>query len=115
MNAAMRVGLIVIAPFFAVCALSEPSLPLSLSRCPTSIVATDFHDDAATQSEASVMVTARAVDAEKVEEWDAKGSPDFYGNEVVDAVARYKLDDEGSLYELHSPQTELPRLASPKG
>ena len=49
------------------------------------------------------------------EEWDAKGSPDFYGNEVSDAVARYKLDDAGSLYEVHSPQTELPRLASPQG
>jgi hypothetical protein len=51
--------------------------------------------------------------AGEVEEWDAKGSPDFYGNEVSDAVARFKLDDAGSLYEVHSPQTELPRLASP--
>jgi hypothetical protein len=39
---------------------------------------------------------------------------DLYGNVVSDAVAKYKLDETGSLYELHSPQTELPRLGSPK-
>jgi len=39
---------------------------------------------------------------------------DLYGNEVIDAVATYSLDPTGSLYERHSPQTELPRLASPK-
>jgi hypothetical protein len=43
------------------------------------------------------------------------GAPDFYGNEVSEAVAKYKLDGDGSLYEVHSPQTELPRLASPLG
>ena len=39
---------------------------------------------------------------------------DLYGNEVSDAIATYSLDPAGSLYELHSPQTELPRLGSPK-
>jgi len=39
---------------------------------------------------------------------------DLYGNEVNDAFATYSLDPAGSLYELHSPQTELPRLGSPK-
>lgn len=39
---------------------------------------------------------------------------DVYGNEVTAAVATYKVDAAGTLYELHSPQTELPRLASPK-
>jgi hypothetical protein len=45
---------------------------------------------------------------------DAAGAVDLYGNEVSDAIATYSLDPAGSLYELHSPQTELPRLASPK-
>ena len=45
---------------------------------------------------------------------EADGIVDLYGNEVSDAVARYTLDPAGSLYELHSPQTELPRLGSPK-
>src|SRR2546426_7129398 len=45
---------------------------------------------------------------------DAASAVDLYGNEVSDAIATYSLDPAGSLYELHSPQTELPRLASPK-
>jgi len=45
---------------------------------------------------------------------DATGAVDLYGNQVTDAVAKYKLDATGTLYELHSPQTELPRLPSPK-
>jgi hypothetical protein len=39
---------------------------------------------------------------------------DAYGNEVTNAVAEYTLDPAGSLYELHSPQVELPHLGSPK-
>lgn len=38
---------------------------------------------------------------------------DIYGNEVNDAVATYKLDATGSLYEEHSPTTEIPRLGVP--
>ncbi len=39
---------------------------------------------------------------------------DLYGNEVTDAVAKYRFDASGLLYELHSPQTEVPKLAPPK-
>jgi hypothetical protein len=45
---------------------------------------------------------------------DADGYTDLYGNEVTDAVATYTFDQTGSLYELHSPQTELLRLGIPK-
>ena len=45
---------------------------------------------------------------------DESGAVDLYGNEVTDAIATYSVDPAGSLYELHSPQTELPRLGSPK-
>jgi len=48
------------------------------------------------------------------EQGDADGPVDLLGNEVTDAVAKYKFDATGSLYETHSPQTELPRLSSPK-
>lgn len=41
-------------------------------------------------------------------------SMDLYGNEVTEAVAKYLLDSRGALYEEHSPQTEVPRLAGPK-
>jgi hypothetical protein len=43
-----------------------------------------------------------------------EGGVDLYGNQVSDAIAKYGLDSTGGLYELHSPQTELPRLKSPK-
>jgi hypothetical protein len=39
---------------------------------------------------------------------------DLYGNDVSPAVATYSLDAFGTPYEVHSPQTELPRLGSPK-
>jgi len=45
---------------------------------------------------------------------DVDGLIDLYGNGVSPAVATYSLDALGSLYEEHSPQTELPRLGSPK-
>jgi hypothetical protein len=44
----------------------------------------------------------------------ADGFMDLHGNEVTDAMATYTFDEAGSLYELHSPQTELPRLGIPK-
>jgi len=45
---------------------------------------------------------------------DCHGSNDFYGNDVTHAVATYSLDPSGTLYEEHSPGTEVPRLGSPK-
>jgi hypothetical protein len=45
---------------------------------------------------------------------DAEGSVDLFGNDVTEAVARYRFDATGSLYEVHSPQTEIPKLAAPK-
>jgi hypothetical protein len=43
-----------------------------------------------------------------------ESSMDLYGNEVTEAVAKYLLDSKGAVYEEHSPQTEVPRLAAPK-
>lgn len=45
---------------------------------------------------------------------DVDDPVDLYGNEVTAAVAKYKLDESGALYELHSPQTELPQLTPPR-
>ena len=39
---------------------------------------------------------------------------DIRGNEIARPVARYRLDDRGSLYEVHSPETEVPRLKPPQ-
>ncbi len=45
---------------------------------------------------------------------DGQGEVDLFGNDVSDAVARYRFDAAGSLYEVHSPQTEIPKLGSPR-
>ncbi len=51
---------------------------------------------------------------EIIDPQDSEGTVDLYGNEVSDAVAKYRIGVTGSLYELHSPHTELPHLGSPK-
>jgi hypothetical protein len=112
MGAIERAGLTIMAAIFAGCALSAPSLS-SASDPPATTVASGFHDQALAPGETSHTPAVLANTAAAVQEWETKGSPDLYGNEVSDAVARFKLDDAGSLYEVHSPQTELPRLASP--
>lgn len=95
MKTAARVGLTVITTILGTCALSAPSRLSSSSSPRPAIVATGFHNHG------------------DVEGSGAKGAPDLYGNEVSDAVTRYRLDDEGGLYEVHSPQIELPSLGSP--
>jgi hypothetical protein len=46
---------------------------------------------------------------------DSRQEPamDLYGNEVSSAVATYTLDPSGTVYEEHSPQTEVPQLGVP--
>ena len=44
---------------------------------------------------------------------DAPQRLDLRGNEISRPVARYRVDGTGTLYEEHSPQTELPRLKQP--
>jgi hypothetical protein len=83
-------------------------------------VASGFHNQAPAPADTSVVRANNPAVAAHfpvvVEEWEATGLPDLHGNEVVyDAVATYELDEAGSLYEVHSPETELPRLASPVG
>jgi hypothetical protein len=43
----------------------------------------------------------------------AEGARDLFGNEVSDAIATYTRDRAGSVYEEHSPGTEVPRLKPP--
>jgi hypothetical protein len=99
-GAAERVVLTTIVAVTSVCALSAPS-PAS-SPCPVASTLANGYTPVVT-----IHNTAAA------EEMDAAGAADLYGNEVTDAVATFKLDDKGSLYEVHSPQTELPVLGSP--
>jgi hypothetical protein len=70
-----------------------------------------------TQTSSVVHASVLPPDDEAIAPWadqDEEGATDLYGNDVTDAIAKYKLDLDGSLYELHSPRTQLPRLGSPK-
>lgn len=44
---------------------------------------------------------------------DTSRRMDLRGNEIARPVARYRVDPRGTLYEVHSPQTEVPRLKAP--
>jgi hypothetical protein len=48
-----------------------------------------------------------------LDEPDADVERDLYGNDVSTAVATYKSDRTGSLYEEHSPNTQVARLKPP--
>ena len=74
-----------------------------------------FHDRQLPPSHTSAGIATHTGMGGQPEESYATGSPDLYGNEVIEAVTTYELDDAGSLYEVHSPQTELPELGSPQG
>lgn len=51
------------------------------------------------------------------EDWgegtDGMSKTDFEGDDVSPALATYGIDREGNLFEVHSPHTEVPRLAGP--
>ena len=38
---------------------------------------------------------------------------DLQGDEVTPAVATYKFDAQGNIYETHAPHTEVPHLGTP--
>lgn len=39
---------------------------------------------------------------------------DLQGDEVTPALARYRFDAQGNIYETHAPHTEVPRLGPPQ-
>ena len=77
--------------------------------------------NAATSAEitAPAAPVAGAVAGEPQVETDDSGDApdsrfDLFGNEIEEAVADYRIDLRGGLYERHSPDTAVPRLGSPK-
>lgn len=105
MNQVERLGVVGLLPILVAGALfTYPSLTNSPSSLEGRAPAADI---------------VLAAENPHVSEWRedadaADGVVDLYGNEVTEAIATYTLDQAGSLYELHSPQTELPRLGIPK-
>ncbi len=48
--------------------------------------------------------------------WDVTGESDRvdrYGNPIETAIGDYRIDRRGEVYERHSPDTAVPRLAVP--
>jgi hypothetical protein len=102
-----RTALALVVPVVMVCALFSPVIFLhsrhaAVDRSHVPTASSSFSDG-----------TVRTDDDQSSTD-DPDGTVDLFGNEVNDAVAKYKFDATGSLYELHSPQTEVPRLGSPK-
>lgn len=98
LRSARAIALVVIVAVVVMCALFSLSAESTLDRLPAS-------------ARPSHAVFAPS-DTDTPD--DAQGTVDLFGNDVTDAVARYRLDATGSLYEVHSPETEIPKLGSPK-
>ena len=99
-----RVGLTGVLLLVAVCALFTPQLVTVSQSTPLPATATTPVSDHMDHPDNPADLDRDGED----------GARDLYGNDVASAVAKYSFDATGSLYEVHSPQTELPRLASPK-
>jgi len=69
----------------------------------------------ATGADATGRVSSLGFDSEALQELLESAEPhlDVYGNEIEDAVSDYRIDPAGDVYERHSPETEVPRLAPP--
>jgi hypothetical protein len=110
LGVAGHMGLAVAVPILAGVVFFTPRL--LTSSHPGGPEGTPPPSEAAIDRVASTTEVGHAADRDDQD--DANGFVDLYGNEVTDAVATYTFDRTGSLYELHSPQTELPRLGMPK-
>lgn len=44
---------------------------------------------------------------------DGEPRTTLQGDDINDAIATYGIDEGGNLYEVHSPQTEVPSLGGP--
>ena len=100
-----QVGFFVAIPVLAASALLTPQLVTA-----THPVAATVEDLESAGAIDPFNVPRGAVESETNED----ESTDVSGNRVTPAIATYQLDATGTLYELHSPRTQLPRLGSPK-
>jgi hypothetical protein len=113
MSATIFTRLLVAATIAGVCAFFSPQLPRPVVRS-HSTVGSDFHDLRPTSSIGTDAADETGPDGGVVEP-EVERQRDLRGNEVLDAVAQFKFDGGGSLYEVHAPRVELPRLGSPLG
>jgi hypothetical protein len=100
-----RVGFVVVVPLLVAGALATPQLVTATRSAAPNVC---------NPEPASAMDFLAVPRGEVASDPNEEHAKDVYGNEVTAAVATYEIDATGSLYELHSPQTQLPRLGSPK-
>ena len=92
---------------YAVGAGSKPGVPASI---PQSV---SRHSRIASPAEPGARPPGTRRIASPADDLQADELQDVHGNDISPAVATYKLDATGLLYEEHSPQIEVPRLAEP--
>ena len=109
-----RVGLVAAVPILIFCASFAPEIGSRPQVGQVLNVLTVQHADDPADAGTSVATPDPDALAVRDNADDSEGSVDLYGNDVTVAVAQYKFDGTGVLYELHSPQTEVARLPSPK-
>ena len=106
----VRIGSLLTVTFVVLIAMSwvgEAGRPRQTQISP---IAVDIALSASATGSDPIAVTAHS----SRQDDDVADTVDLYGNEVNAAVATYRLDRTGALYELHSPQTEVPQLPPPK-
>lgn len=109
-----RVGLVAAVPILLFCAAFAPGISSRPQVGRVIKVLNVQHPDDLIDARTSAATPDPDALAVRDNADDSEGSVDLYGNDVTDAVAQYKFDGTGVLYELHSPQTEVSRLPSPK-
>ena len=109
---ALRFGLVgMMAIAMNVATFAPPNAPMSVHGRADSIISSIT---VPSSTERPRLGGPRGLVAPEAVSEDDEAVVDLYGNDVASAVAKYNLDADGSLYEAHSPQTQLPRLGSPK-
>ena len=111
MNGIARWGIAALMALLVLAALFTPQHVTPSHTSSRLAVATDAPPQASSGLPATPGVVAGET---KSDSDDTEAIIDLYGNEVSPAIATYSFDSLGSLYEVHSPQTELPKLGSPK-
>jgi hypothetical protein len=109
----LRKALVVVSPVFAALVMAGAFLTqprVQKSALPSRDVSNDHH----TRTTATPVLTKGPTADNGETDDDDSDATDLLGNPVMAAVAQYRLDRAGTLYELHSPETELPHLRPPR-
>lgn len=75
--------------------------------------ASPIHATSAEITDYSLMTPGKASGDQSTESDRPESRFDLFGNEVEDALADYRIDVRGSVYERHSPDTAVQHLGSP--